>query len=107
MTPDRHPRHAQTDGHAHSEGSIVRSVPYLAVLVLAAAGVYFAWRQGPTGGGAGGVVGGVALLAAAVVRLLAPANAVGLLAIRRRAVDVLTFTAFGAALLVMGLVLPR
>lgn len=107
MTPDRHPRHAHPDRHAQPDGSIVRAVPYLAVLVLAVVGVYFAWRQGPTGGGAGGVVGGVALLAAAVVRLLAPAEAVGLLATRRRATDVFTLTAFGVALLVVGLVLPR
>jgi hypothetical protein len=107
MTPDRHPRHAQTDGQAHSDRSIVGTVPYLAVLVLTVAGVYFAWRQGPTGGGAGGVIAGVALLAAAVVRLLVPANAAGLLATRKRATDVLMLSAFGVALLVMGLVLPR
>jgi hypothetical protein len=79
----------------------------LAVLVVVAAGVYIAWRQGSAGAGDGGVVGGVALIAAAVARLLLPARLVGLLATRKRAIDVITLTVFGACLLIAGLVLPR
>jgi hypothetical protein len=79
----------------------------LAVIVVAVAGVYIAWRQGSAGGGEGGVVGGVALLAAAVARLLLPARLVGLLATRKRVTDVITLTVLGASLLIAGLVLPR
>jgi hypothetical protein len=89
------------------DGSIVKFVPLLAVLACAAVGVYIAWRQGAAGGGLGGIVGGAALLAAAVARLVFPAGLVGLLATRKRATDVLTLTAFGVGLLVVGLILPR
>lgn len=90
----------------HEDASIVRVVPLLAVLVVTVAGVYIAWRQGSAGGGEGGVVGGAALLVAAVARLLLPSRLAGLLAMRKRANDVVTLTIFGAALLVAGLVLP-
>jgi hypothetical protein len=89
------------------DASIVEVVPLLAVLVVAIAGVYIAWRQGSASGGEGGVVAGVALLVGAVARLLLPAGLAGLLATRKRATDVITLTAFGAGLLVAGLVLPR
>jgi hypothetical protein len=92
---------------AQGDASIVRIIPLLAVIVVTVAGVYIAWRRGSAGGGEGGVVGGVALLAAAVARLLLPARLVGLLATRKRATDVITLTVFGVGLLVAGLVLPR
>jgi hypothetical protein len=79
----------------------------LAVLVVTVAGVYIAWEKGSAGGGEGGVVGGAALLVAAVARLVLPTRLVGLLATRKRGIDVITLTAFGASLLVAGLVLPR
>ncbi len=89
------------------DGSIVKFVPLLAVLACAAVGVYIAWRQGAAGGGFGGIVGGAALLAAAIARLVLPVRLAGLLATRKRATDVLTLTAFGVGLLAVGLVLPR
>jgi hypothetical protein len=76
-------------------------------LVVTIAGVYIAWRQGSAGGGEGGVIAGIALLAGAVARLLLPARLVGLLGTRKRVTDVVTLTIFGACLLVAGLVLPR
>ena|ERR1700733_8916985 len=94
-------------GHAQEDASIVGVVPLLAVLVVAVAGVYIAWRQGSVGGHEGGVVAGCALLAAAVVRLLLPVRLAGLLAVRKRATDVFMLVAFGVGLLVVGLVLPR
>jgi Protein of unknown function (DUF3017) len=101
-------RHASESAKRARENTrIVRVIPLLTVLVLVAAGVYIAWRQGSAGGGAGGVVGGAALLAAAVARLLLPTRLVGLLAIRKRATDVITLAVFGACLLAAGLVLPR
>ena len=92
---------------AKEDASIVGVVPLLAVLVVAVAGVYIAWRQGSAGGRDGGVVAGCALLAAAAVRLLLPAGLGGLLAVRKRSTDVCTFAALGIGLLVVGLVLPR
>jgi hypothetical protein len=89
------------------DASIVRAVPLLAVLVVTVAGVYVAWHQGSAGGGEGGVVGGAALLVAAVARLLLPSRLAGLLAMRKRANDVVTLTIFGVGLLVTGLVLPH
>jgi hypothetical protein len=92
---------------ARRDSGMIGVVLYLVVLVCTVAGVYIAWREGSAGGGRGGVVAGAALLAAAVVRLALPARLAGLLASRRRVTDVLVLTAFGAGLLVAGLVLPR
>jgi hypothetical protein len=92
---------------AKEDGSIVGVIPYLAVLVCTIAGVYVAWHQGSAGGGEGGVVGGIALLVAAVMRLVLPVRLVGLLGTRNRTLDVLTLAIFGGGLLIAGLVLPR
>jgi hypothetical protein len=99
------------DGTADSradgrDGGIVGAIPYLAVLVCAVVGIYICWRQGSAGGGQGAVVGGAALLAGAVIRLVVPARLAGLLGTRKRATDVLTLTIFGVSLLIAGLVLP-
>ena len=91
---------------AREDASIAKVIPLLAVMVVTVAGIYIAWLKGSAGGGEGGVVGGAALLAAAVARLVLPTQVVGLLATRKRALDVITLTVFGACLLVMGLVLP-
>jgi hypothetical protein len=93
--------------HARPGRSIVGTVVYLAVLACAAVGVYISWHLGSAGGGKGGVVGGIALLLAALIRLVLPARFAGLLGTRRRVTDVLTLTIFGTGLLVAGLVLPR
>jgi Protein of unknown function (DUF3017) len=92
---------------ARRDRGMIGVVVYLVVLVCAIAGLYIAWRQGSAGGGRGAVVAGAALLVAAVVRLTLPARMAGLLASRRRVTDVLVLTAFGAGLLIAGLVLPR
>ena len=93
---------------AESESAgMVGALTYLAILVVTAAGLYIAWRQGSQGGGKGGVVAGSALLVAAIARLALPGKVAGLLASRRRLTDVLTLAVFGAGLLVAGLVLPR
>lgn len=99
--------HRRDDGAPDPEdASIVRVIPLLAVLVVTVAGVYIAWQKGSAGGGEGGVVGGVALLVAAAARLLLPTRLAGLLAMRKRANDVVTLALFGVGLLVAGLVLP-
>jgi hypothetical protein len=98
--------HRRDDARASEDASIVRAIPLLAVLVVTVAGVYIAWHKGSAGGGEGGVVGGAALLVAAAARLLLPARLAGLLAMRKRANDVVTLTIFGVGLLVAGLILP-
>jgi hypothetical protein len=101
-------KHASARDHrAEADGGIVAVVAYLAVLVCALAGIYLAWRDGTAGGGKGAVVTGVALLAGAVARVALPGRLAGLLGNRKRVTDVLTLTAFGAGLIVAGLVLPR
>ncbi|MGH3216989.1 MAG: DUF3017 domain-containing protein [Trebonia sp.] len=92
---------------ARRERSLIGVIPYLAVLLCTIAGGYIAFREGSAGGGAGGVIAGLALLMGAVIRAVLPARLAGLLASRRRATDVVTLAAFGACLLIAGLVLPR
>lgn len=92
---------------ARRERSLIAVVPYLAVLLCTIAGVYIAFRDASAGGGAGGVIAGLALLMGAVIRAVLPARLAGLLASRRRATDIVTLAAFGACLLIAGLVLPR
>ena len=112
MTRDLQPAH---DGHRRprpgpavpAAPGIAPAIPLLGVLAVTVAGVYVAWRLGSAGGGNGGAIAGVALLAGAVARLLLPARLAGLLANRGRAVDVATLAALGTALLIAGLVLPR
>ena len=100
-------KHASAASHrARDDGGIVGVIPYLVVLVCVVAGWYIAWNEG-SAGGRGAVVGGVALLIAAVARLVLPARLVGLLGTRRRVTDVLTLTVLGAGLIVAGLVLPQ
>jgi DUF3017 family protein len=82
-------------------------IPYLVVLVCAAAGLYVSWHQGSRGGGQGGAIAGSALLVAAGIRLVLPTKLAGLLASRHRVTDVLTLIVFGTGLLVVGLILPR
>ena len=100
-------KHASAGNHrARDDGGIVGVIPYLIVLVCVVAGLYIAWSQG-SGGGHGAVVGGVAVLVAALVRLALPARLVGLLGTRKRATDVVTLAVLGVGLVVVGLVLPR
>jgi DUF3017 family protein len=100
-------KHAPAGNHrAGNDGGIVGVIPYLVVLVCVVAGLYIAWSQG-SAGGKGAVVGGVALLIAAFVRLALPARLAGLLGTRKRVTDVLTLAVIGAGLIIAGLVLPR
>ncbi len=93
-------------GPPHRAGTgALAQVPYVVVLLIAAVGIWWAWRGSHDVGNGAGVVGG-AVLAAAIARLALPQSAVGLLASRRRFADVLALGAFGAGLLVLALVLP-
>jgi hypothetical protein len=79
---------------------IVRQLPLLAAILVVGAGMVLVtfgeWREGL-------VVIGLALIGAAVLRLLLPVRRVGLLAVRSRSVDVLLMGGAGLALTVLTL----
>jgi Protein of unknown function (DUF3017) len=84
----------------------LRDTPFVAVLVIAAAGITYSalrpehWLRGV------GVVG-VALFLAAALRFVLTDRQAGLLAIRRRPFDVICYAALGSAILGVGVLLPH
>jgi hypothetical protein len=82
---------------------VVRQLPLLAVLVAVGVGLLLVtlehWRRGL-------VVVGLALVGAALLRLLLPVRRVGFLAVRSRAVDVVLLTVVGFALTIIALAIP-
>ena len=82
---------------------LIRQLPLVAVLITVGVGLLLVtfehWRRGL-------VVIGVALLAAAALRLLLPVRQVGFLAVRSRPVDVGLLTGCGLALTVIALAIP-
>ncbi len=84
----------------------VAQLPYLLVLAIAAGGLAWMWQ-----GGIGRVKEGTlalagAMLIGALARLVLPEARAGMLASRRRLVDVVSLAALGIGLLAAGLVLP-
>ena len=80
-------------------------LPYLIVLAGVAAGL-FVTSRGSKDAGLGTSLVGVALLAAAAARLVLPPRYAELLTSRWKAADVVAFTALGAGVLALALVLP-
>jgi hypothetical protein len=82
---------------------LVRQLPLLAVLAAVAVGLVLVtfehWRRGLT-------VMGLALVGAALLRLLLPERRVGFLAVRSRPVDVVLLAGAGLALTVVSLAIP-
>ena len=82
---------------------LLRQLPLVVVLVAVGVGLLVVtlgrWRIGL-------VVEGVALLAAAVLRLALPVRRTGFLAVRSRPVDVLLMAGAGLALTVIALAIP-
>ena len=82
---------------------LVRQLPLLAVLIVVGIGLVLVtfehWRRGL-------VVIGLALVGAALLRLLLPVRRVGFLAVRSRAVDVVLLAGVGLALTVIALAIP-
>ena len=82
---------------------LLRQLPLLAVLVAVALGLVLVtfdhWRRGI-------VVIGLALIGAALLRLLLPVRRVGFLAVRSRSVDVVLLAGTGLVLTVVVLTLP-
>ena len=79
---------------------LLRQLPLLSAIVVVAVGLltvtFGHWRRGL-------VVIGLALIGAALLRLLLPVRRVGLLAVRSRSVDVLLLGGAGIALTVLTL----
>lgn len=77
-------------------------IALVAVIALVGMGLVLTqhWRRGA-------VLLGVALLVAAVLRLAVPAERVGLLAIRGKAVDVLCYSGFGVAMVLLAATITR
>ena len=80
-------------------------LPYLIVLAGVAVGLFVTWQGAKYAGLGTSLVGG-ALLVAAVARLLLPPRYAELLSSRWKASDVVAFTALGAGVLAIALVLP-
>jgi hypothetical protein len=82
---------------------LVRQLPLLAVLIAVGVGLLLVtfehWRRGL-------VVVGLALVGAALLRLLLPVRRVGFLAVRSRAVDVVLLAGTGFALTIIALAIP-
>jgi hypothetical protein len=82
---------------------VIRQLPLLAVLVLVGVGLVVVafdhWRKGV-------VIMGVALIGAALLRLLLPVRRVGFLAVRSRPVDVVLLAVTGLAVIVIVLTIP-
>ncbi|MET0765016.1 MAG: DUF3017 domain-containing protein [Blastococcus sp.] len=82
---------------------LIRQLPLLAVLVAVGLGLLVVtfdyWRRGL-------VLIGLALIGAAVLRLLLPVRRAGFLAVRSRPVDVLLLVVTGLALTVVALTIP-
>ncbi|MGY1832556.1 DUF3017 domain-containing protein [Geodermatophilus sp. SYSU D01180] len=82
---------------------LLRQLPLFAVLVVVAVGLGMValehWRRGL-------LVVGLALVGAAVLRLVLPVRRVGFLAVRSRPVDVVLMAGAGVALSALALVVP-
>ena len=82
---------------------LLRQLPLLVVLLVVGVGLlqvtFQHWRQGL-------VVMGLALVGAALLRLLLPVRRAGFLAVRSRPVDVVLLAVTGLALTVIALTIP-
>lgn len=82
---------------------LVRQLPLLCTLVVVGVGLalvtFSHWRRGL-------VVVGVALVGAALLRLLLPVRRVGFLAVRSRLVDVVLLAGVGVAVVVLAVSIP-
>jgi hypothetical protein len=98
----RHARPSRTAGHyVRALGRRVRAQAALTAVLLVVAIAFVRiglqhWREGTT-------ELGVALLLAAVLRAALPDRTAGLLAVRPRRVDVLTYTVFGLVVILVSL----
>ena len=93
------------DGAGRSGGGLARQLPYLIVLAGVIAGLTLIW-QGQQHVRAGTLTVAGALFVAALARFALPEQRAGMLASRRRFIDVTALAILAVGLLVAGLVLP-
>ena len=97
-------RPARTDARqaAASRGGWL---PYLVVFAVLAAGLFWMWAGGAHAAKGGTLALAGATFVAALARLVLPESRIGMLASRKRFMDVVTLAALGAGLLTTGLLL--
>jgi Protein of unknown function (DUF3017) len=100
------PAAATTEVPARTRASRWANRPYALVLAVTAGGLAWVALGGLRHVQAGMIAVASALLAAAMLRLVLPERAVGLLVSRRRVLDVLTLASLGAGIMAAVLVLP-
>ena len=93
-------------GEAAARAPWWANLPYAIVLAATAGGLSWVALGGLRHVQAGMITVASALLAAAVLRLLLPERAAGLLVTRHRVLDVLAFASLGAGIMAAVLVLP-
>jgi peptidoglycan/LPS O-acetylase OafA/YrhL len=81
-------------------------LPYLVVLAIAAGGLAWMWQGGIQRAKEGTLALAGAMFIGALARTVLPEARAGMLASRRRLVDVVSLAALGIGLLVVALVLP-
>ena len=81
-------------------------LPYLAVLSCAVFGLAWIWAGGAHAAKGGTLALAGAMFVGALARLVLPESRIGMLASRKRFIDVVTMAALGAGLLAAGLLLP-
>ena len=104
-------RAAQGAGQGAARASQARSarggwLPYLLVLSCAMAGLAWIWAGGAHAAKGGTLTLAGAMFVGAFARLVLPESRIGMLASRKRFIDVVTMAALGAGLLTAGLLLP-
>jgi hypothetical protein len=80
-------------------------LPYLVVLCIALFGLAWMWVGGAHAAKGGTLALAGAMFVAALARLVLPESRIGMLASRKRFMDVVTLAALGAGLLAAGLLL--
>jgi len=81
-------------------------LPYLLVLGCAVFGLAWIWAGGAHAAKGGTLALAGAMFVGAFARLVLPESRIGMLASRKRFIDVVTMAALGAGLLTAGLLLP-
>ena len=81
-------------------------LPYLLVLGCAVFGLAWIWAGGAHAAKGGTLALAGAMFVGALARLVLPESRIGMLASRKRFIDVVTMAALGAGLLAAGLLLP-
>ena len=107
MTGAATPRGRRHAGRATGPSAATRAgwLPYLAVVACIAFGLGWMWAGGAHAAKGGTLALAGATFVAALARLVLPESRIGMLASRKRSVDVVTLAALGTGLLTAGLML--